>query len=226
MTVAHFTLELRAGHQGCHRIDDQDVDCSGADQRVRDLERLLSGIRLGNQQLVNVNPELSRIGRVEGVLRVDEGASAASALSLGNHMQSERSLTGAFRSVNLDNAAARQSADTERDIEAQRACGNHLGFCCGFARSEFHDRALAKGAFDLSERRVQSSLLVHRFLVQEAQCSLHYPSPLFHSRRGGATRGPKTMYTFCSIMQLASAPALQAYIPPYASTPRHNARRF
>src|SRR6516164_4411510 len=178
MTVAHLALELGAGNEGRHRIDDQDIYRAGADESVGDLKGLLAGVGLRNQQFVDIDPELASVARVEGMLRIDEGAGPTAALTLGNHVQREGGLPGALRSVDLNDAAAWQSADTERDIEAERAGRNNLGLRRGLVRPEFHNRTLAKGAFDLAERRVQSPLLVHRFLVQKAQRCLHHPSSL------------------------------------------------
>jgi hypothetical protein len=61
------------------------------------------------------------------VLGINEGTNAALALRLGDAMQRERGLAGGIRAVDLDDAAARQPADAERDIEACRR---------GFARSQ------------------------------------------------------------------------------------------
>src|SRR6516164_2921378 len=116
------------------------------------------------------------------MLGVDEGASPSPALSLGNHVQRESCLAGTLRSIDLDDTAARQSTDAECNIKTERSRRDHLCFGRGFARTEFHNRTLAKGTFDLAERRVQSPLLVHRFLVQKAQrCLHHLLPPLFHS---------------------------------------------
>jgi hypothetical protein len=46
MGVAHLALDLGAGHQGSHRVDDQDVEGAGADQHVGDLEGLLPRVGL------------------------------------------------------------------------------------------------------------------------------------------------------------------------------------
>ena len=63
---------------------DDDVDRARAHQRVGDLERLLAGVGLGDQQLVEVDAQLAGVGRVERVLGVDEGAGAAGLLGLGD----------------------------------------------------------------------------------------------------------------------------------------------
>ena len=103
------------------RIDHQHVDGAGAHQRIGDLERLLAGVGLGDQEVLEIDAELPRIDRVERMLGIDEAANAAALLRLGDDMQRERGLAGRFRAVNLDDAAARQPADAERDVEAERA---------------------------------------------------------------------------------------------------------
>ena len=47
--IAHFALNFRARRQCRDRVDDDDVHCAGAHQRVCDLQRLLAGIRLGDE---------------------------------------------------------------------------------------------------------------------------------------------------------------------------------
>ena len=50
-----------------------------AHEHVGDLERLLAGVGLGDEELVDVHPELAGVGRVERVLGVDERGDAAAA---------------------------------------------------------------------------------------------------------------------------------------------------
>ncbi len=61
MAVAHLAFELGARHQSGDRIDDQHVDRARADQRVGDFERLLAGIGLRDQQIVDIDPQLSGV---------------------------------------------------------------------------------------------------------------------------------------------------------------------
>lgn len=58
MAVPHLALDLGLGHERGDRVDDDDVDGAGADQHVHDLERLLTGVRLGDEQRVGVDAEL------------------------------------------------------------------------------------------------------------------------------------------------------------------------
>ena len=57
MAVAHLALDLGARHQRGDRVDDDQVERAGADQHVGDLERLLTGVGLGDQQRVGVDAE-------------------------------------------------------------------------------------------------------------------------------------------------------------------------
>src|SRR4051794_21892774 len=216
MAVAHLAFEFGARHQRRDRIDDEYVDRPGAHQRVGDFERLLAGIRLRNQQIVDIDPKLFGIERVERVLGVDKGAGAAAFLRLGDDVQRQRRLARAFRAVYLDDAASRQAADAERDIEPERAGRDHVDVRRGLARAELHDRALAESALDLAERRVQSPLSVHHVLVQKAQRGLHGFAPYLISyracpcnarRTGSCTRFVRTSSAGCT-------PSLSCYRGP------------
>jgi len=77
VAVPHLAFDLRLGHERGDRVDDDDVDGAGPDQHVRDLQRLLAGVRLGHKQRVGVAAELLGVVRVQRVLGVDEGRDAA-----------------------------------------------------------------------------------------------------------------------------------------------------
>jgi hypothetical protein len=83
------------GTSAATRIHHQHVDGAGAHQRVGDLERLLAGIGLGDQQVVDVDAELLGVAGIERVLGIDEGAGAALLLRLGDGVQRQRRLARA-----------------------------------------------------------------------------------------------------------------------------------
>src|SRR5574340_952989 len=89
------------------------------------------------------------------MLRIHEGGGAALLLNFRDHLQGERGLARGFRTINLYHPAARQAADAERDVEAERAGGHHLHVARGTVIAETHDRSLAKLLLDLGERRGQ-----------------------------------------------------------------------
>ncbi len=90
---------------------------------------------------------------------VDEGASGAGLLSLSNDGKRHRGLTGRFRTVDLNDPTFRQTANAERDVQAQRASGNgwnRLAIMIAHA----HDRAFTELLFDLAQGGSQGALLV------------------------------------------------------------------
>ena len=121
MRVAHLALDLGLGHQRGDRVDDDEIDRAGAHELVGDLERLLAVVGLRDQQLLDLDAEPARVVDVERVLGVDERAHAAGALRLGDRVQRQRGLARRLGAVDLDDAAARQAADAEREVERDRA---------------------------------------------------------------------------------------------------------
>ena len=109
-----------------------------------------------------LTPSFSAYAGIERVLGVDEGRGAAELLRLGDDLQRQRGLAGGLRPVDLDHAAARQAADAERDIEAQRAGGDDLDIVAWPRIAQAHDRALAELLFDLAQCGDQRLLAVVR----------------------------------------------------------------
>ena len=91
---------------------------------------------------------------VHRVLGVDERADAAAALRLRDHVVDERRLARGLRAEDLDDAAARQAADPQGDVEGEGPGGDgrngHLGLV-----AHLHDRALAVLPLDLAQRGVE-----------------------------------------------------------------------
>ena len=90
--VAHFAVEFGFRNQRGHRVDHQHVDRPGADQHARDLERLLGVVRLGDQQVIDIDSEFPRVDGIERVFDVDERRHAAGPLRFGDHLQRDRRL--------------------------------------------------------------------------------------------------------------------------------------
>jgi hypothetical protein len=98
-----------------------------------------------------LTPSFCAYWHVERVLGVDEGAGAAELLHLGDDLQRERRLARRLRPVDLDHPAARQAADAEGDVEAERSGRDDLDVVDDLALAEPHDRALAVLLLDLRE---------------------------------------------------------------------------
>ena len=117
MTVTHFAFDFGTRHQCRNRIDDQHVDRVRSHQRVDDLERLFAGIRLRDNQFINVDAELFGISWIECVLGIDKSRSAAVFLGFGNNVKRERCFARAFRSINFDHPAAWQTTNAQSNVQ-------------------------------------------------------------------------------------------------------------
>ena len=167
--VAHLTFNLGAGRERRHRVDHDDVERTGADEHVGNLERLFAGVGLRDQQFIDVDTDGLGIDRIHGVLGIDVGTGAAIALRLGHNMGSEGGLARGFRAVDLGDPASRQATDTERKVEGQSAGGHRLD---GHRRlvAHLHDGALAELLLNLAERHVQRLVSIHHRFSSAVCC--------------------------------------------------------
>ena len=115
-----------------------------------------------------MHAETLRILDVERVLRVDEGAGAALFLHFRDDLQGERRLTRRFRTVDLDDAAARQTAHAERKVKAQGARGHRLDVLDFGAVGHAHDGALAELLFNIGKRDAERLLAFFPFATTGA----------------------------------------------------------
>src|SRR5690606_25315285 len=113
-----------AGDQGGDGVDDDDVEGVRAHQGFADAQGLLPGAGLGDEQFVHLDAEAARVVGVEGVLDVDEGGQTAGFLGLGDGGERQGGFAGGFRAVDLDDAAAGETADAERLVDEQVAGGD------------------------------------------------------------------------------------------------------
>ena len=93
------------------------------------------------------------------MLGINEGTGGTVLLRLGNNRQGQRGFTGGLRPVDFNNTALGQAADTEGDIQTERAGGdsrNGLALVITHA----HYRALAKLTFNLAQGSRQRLLFV------------------------------------------------------------------
>jgi hypothetical protein len=141
--VAHFPLDLGAGHEGRHRVDDDDVHGAAAHELVSDFQGLLARVRLGDEQVVDVHAEPLGVFGVHGVLGVDVGRGAAQLLGLGHHVQAQGRLARGLGPVNFNDAAARQSADAQDHVQRQGARGDHVHLHLGRLFAQLHNGLFA-----------------------------------------------------------------------------------
>src|SRR5512133_1864780 len=160
MAVAHLALDLGLRGQRRDRVDGDDVEGAGADQQLSDLERLLARVRLGDEQVVDVHPDVLRIGGVHRVLGVDERADAAAPLRLGYDVVDEGRLARGLGAEDLDDSAAWQAADSPSEVERERPGRDRADrHRCGVVH--LHHGALAESTLDLPERGIKCLLAIH-----------------------------------------------------------------
>src|SRR5579875_5390 len=149
--LAHLPFDLRLRSERRDGVDHDEIDRARADQHVRDLERLLARVWLGDEKLADVHAQLLGIGRIERVLRIDERRRAAVALNLGHDLERESGLARSLRPEDFDDTPARQAPDAERDVEPERTGRDGLHVPRRGRIAEAHDGALAELLLDLSQ---------------------------------------------------------------------------
>ncbi len=102
---------------------------------------------------------------------VDEGADAALLLPFRHRVQRQRGLARGLRPVDFDHAPPRQAADTQRNIEPERARRYRLDVHRAVVLAQLHHRALAELALDLGERGGQGLGLIHGGTFDDTQGS-------------------------------------------------------
>ena len=117
-------------------------------------------------------PELSRVVRVQRMLRVDVRRDAAGLLGVRDDMQAERRLAARLRSVDLADATARDAPHADRRIEVDRAGRDRLDADL-LIRPQPHDRALSAALLDLGNGQIQRLL----FVILQGRHS-HFTHPL------------------------------------------------
>ena len=151
LRFAHLAFDFGLRHERGDRVDHHDVDAVRADEDLDDFERLLAVVGLRHEQVVDIDAELLRVGRIERVLGVDERRHAAQFLRLGDDLQRQRGFARRLRTEDFDDAAARHAADAEREVDADRAGGDGLDRLNGALLAQAHDGALAELLFNLAE---------------------------------------------------------------------------
>src|SRR6266542_2641571 len=150
--LAHVAFYLGAGYQRGNGIDDDHIHRSGANEDFANLHRLLAGIRLRDEEIVDVHAQLLRVIGVERMLGVDVRGNSACALRVGNNVKAKRGLAARLGSVNLRNAAARNTPDSNCCVEVDCARRDGVDSDAGGFRSHLHDRTFPAGFLDLRDR--------------------------------------------------------------------------
>ena len=100
----------------------------------------------------------------------------------GDDRQRQCGFTRRLRAENFDDAAARNAAHAERDIESQRARGERVHLVSGAGVAQAHDRAFTKLFFYLAQRGRESflTILVHGESSTKCGAIISYSAPNAH----------------------------------------------
>ena len=93
MRISHITIDLCLWNQSSHGVHNNNIHCARAHHRLCDLKRLLSIIRLGYVQIINIYSYILRINRIERMLCINKSRNATPLLHLRCHVQCHCRLT-------------------------------------------------------------------------------------------------------------------------------------
>ena len=93
MGITHIAFNFSPWGEGCDGVDNNNINRARAHNHVANLESLLSGIWLRDQQIFGVNPKVFSIYRIKRVLCIDKGAGPPRLLGFGDHLQGECGFT-------------------------------------------------------------------------------------------------------------------------------------
>ena len=170
--VAHLSLDLSPRYEGRDGVYNDDVEGAGADEGIRYLQGLFAVIRLGKVEVLEVDADSLGVGRVEGVLGVDEGGEAPRLLRLGDDVQGEGRLAARLGTEDLDDPAPGDAADAEGEVEGQGA-GRNAGDLLALLVAHAHDRTLPELPLYLGDGGVYSLALI-QCILQKARVPTDY----------------------------------------------------
>ena len=180
MGRAHVALDLLLRNERGYGVYYDDLHRAGADKRFRDLESLLSGVRLRNEKLVDIYAERLCVHGIECVLRVDERSLSAELLNLGNRMKCDRCFTARLGSVYLDYSPAGKSSDAERHVKRKRSGRDRADVHLRLL-AHFHYCAVTEAFFDFRYCGVKRLLFFLRRRIR-LKCGVLLLRRLFHTK--------------------------------------------
>ena len=93
MGISHLPVNLRFRNQCRNGVHNHDIHRSGAHHGFRNLQSLLSIIRLGNIKIINIYPNILSVNRIQSMFCVNKTRDSSPLLNLCYHMQRYCSLT-------------------------------------------------------------------------------------------------------------------------------------
>ena len=121
LVVTHLAFNLGFRRKGGHRVNHDNVDGAAADEVVGDFEGLLAVVRLRDEQRIDVDTQIDRVGAVKGMLGIDNGGDALF-LGFRDGVDGQCGLAAGFGSVDLDDPATRIAANAEGVVQRDGTC--------------------------------------------------------------------------------------------------------
>ena len=175
VSVAHVAFEFCPGHESGDAVHDDNVHGAAAHEVLHDLQRLLAGVRLRDEERVHLHAALCGVGGVQCVLSVYVGGGAAATLRFRDDVAAERGLSCGLRSEYLGDPPLRDPSYAQGQVQRDGARGDgfHVQALGGF--SQPHDRSVPELPFYLPESQCQRLFLVRhvlwpRLLAATCQC--------------------------------------------------------
>ena len=157
--VAHFAFNLCLRCQRRDRVNNHQINRAAPDERLDDFQSLFACIGLRDEQVLHVHADVARVSGVQRVFNINEHGGAAQFLDFGDDVEAQGGFPSAFMSINFNDSAARHTADTECQVQRERAGGD--GFNRDYlAIGEAHNRAFAEFTFDLRNRLIDDFLFL------------------------------------------------------------------
>ncbi len=152
--ISHFTIQFCLRHQSSNGVNDDQVNGTALNEHFADIQGLFTGIRLGQNEFININAQGFGILGIDGIFSIDEGTSASLLLTLGNGMQGKGCFTGRFRTINLDDSSLWIAANAKGSIQSDGTGRNCINRYIGTIAKP-HDTAFAIFLFNCFESIVQ-----------------------------------------------------------------------
>ena len=111
MGIPHLSFNLCSRHQSRHRINNHHIHGRATNQDLGNLQGLLTRVRLRNQQIVAVYPQLSGICHIQGMFGIHKGRDAVLFLGLGHDVKGQSGLARRLGTKELYNPSSRDTTD-------------------------------------------------------------------------------------------------------------------
>ena len=116
MGVPHIPFHLGSGNQGRHTVNHYAIDGAAAYQLFGYIQSLLGAVRLGDQQIVQVQSAIASVLGVHGVLHIDIGGQTTGLLGLRHDVDGQGGLACRFGAVDLAHPTSGNSAHAQSQI--------------------------------------------------------------------------------------------------------------